>query len=92
MRNYQLVLVLRNSLNEASRKKILDTVKSWIKGAKFEKEEEWGEKPLSYAIKGQDSAFFVNYLFETKDNIEKDFEKRLLAQDEVVRHLLLRGK
>ncbi len=92
MKNYQLVLVLKNSLSEASRKKILESVKSWLKGAKFTKEEEWGEKQLAYAIKRQESGFFVNYVFELKDVLTKDFEKKLLTQDEVLRHLLLRQK
>ena len=92
MRNYQLVLVLKTSLTEANRKKFLEGVKSWVKGAKFTKEEEWGEKPLSYQIKRQTSGFYVNYLFELKDELAKDLEKRLVGSDDVLRHLLLRVK
>lgn len=90
MRNYQLVLVLKNSLTDANRKKLLETVKGWLKSAKFTKEDEWGEKPLAYVIKRQNSAFFVNYLFELKEEFAKDFEKKLLANEDVLRHLLLR--
>jgi ribosomal protein S6 len=90
MRNYQLVLVLRKSLTEVNKKKLLDTIKSWLKGAKFTKEDVWGEKPLSYSIKRETSAFFVNYLFELKDETLVDFEKKLMAHDDVLRHLLLR--
>ena len=90
MRNYQLVLVLKTTLTEANRKKLLETVKSWLKGAKFTKEEDWGEKPLSYQIKRQASGFYVNYLFELKDELAKDLEKRLVGSDDVLRHLLLR--
>ena len=42
MRNYSLTLVLRQSLNEANRKKLLETVKDFVKGAKFTKEDAWG--------------------------------------------------
>jgi len=92
MRNYQLVLVLKKSLTDANRKKLLETVKDWIKGAKFTKEDEWGEKPLAYTIKRENSAFFVNYLFELKEELSKDLEKKLMANDDVLRHLLLRVK
>ena len=92
MRNYQLVLVLKSSLKDANRKKFLETVKAWLKGAKFTKEEEWGEKTLSYAIKRESSGFYINYLFELKDELAKDFEKRLIGTDNVLRHLLLRVK
>ena len=90
MRSYQLVLVLRKSLTEASRKKILETVKSWLTGAKFTKEEDWGEKPLSYTIKRETSAFFVNFVFELKEELSKDLEKKLVNNEDVLRHLLLR--
>lgn len=92
MRNYQLVLVLKASLSEANRKKLLETVKSHLKGAKFSKEEDWGEKVLSYKIRRESAGFYVNYLFELKEELAKDFEKRLVASDEILRHLLLRVK
>lgn len=90
MRNYQLVLVIKKSLTDANRKKLLETVKEWLKGVKFTKEEEWGEKPLAYTIARESSAFFVNYLFEVKEELAKDIEKRLTNNDDIIRHLLLR--
>jgi ribosomal protein S6 len=90
MRNYQLVLVLKTSLTEASRKKFLETVKSWIGDAKFSKEEGWGEKVLAYTIKRENSGFFQNFVFEVKEEIAKDLEKKLTASDNVLRHLVLR--
>jgi small subunit ribosomal protein S6 len=92
MKNYQLVLVLKSSLSEANRKKFLETVKSWLKDAKFTKEEEWGEKTLSYVIKREKSGFYLNFLFELKNDLAIDFEKKINASDNVLRHLLLRGK
>lgn len=92
MRNYQLILVLKTSLSEANRKKFLEGVKTWVKGAKFTKEENWGEKTLSYKIKRETTGFYVNYLFELKDELSKDLEKKLMATDDVLRHLLLRVK
>lgn len=94
MKNYQLVVVLKNSLDKEPRKKFLETIKSWIKDAKFTKEEEWGEKVLAYAIKRENAGFYVNYLFDIKDEtaFSNDFEKKLAASDNVLRHLLLRVK
>jgi small subunit ribosomal protein S6 len=90
MRTYQLVVVLTSSLKEADRKKFVETVKSWIAGAKFTKEEEWGEKALAYVIKRQEKGFFHNFVFEVKESLGKDLEKKLTASDNVLRHLLLR--
>jgi small subunit ribosomal protein S6 len=90
MRTYQLIVVLKTSLSEANRKKFVETVKTWVKGAKFTKEEEWGEKVLAYAIKRENSGFFQNFVFELKEELAKDLEKKITASDNVLRHLLLR--
>jgi small subunit ribosomal protein S6 len=90
MRTYQLVVVLKTSLSEANRKKFVETVKGWIGDAKFTKEEEWGEKVLAYVIKRENSGFFQNFVFELKDDLSKDLEKKITASDNVLRHLLLR--
>ncbi len=90
MKNYQLVLVLKSSLSEGNRKKFVETVKTWLKDAKFTKEEEWGEKVLSYPIKRENSGFYLNFLFDLKDEFSKDFEKRLTTNENILRHLLLR--
>lgn len=91
MRNYQLVLVLRPSIAEAQRKKLLDTVKDWVKEAKFVKEEIWGQKQLSYKISRETEGFYVNWLFEM-ETVPADFEKKILAQENVIRHLLVRNE
>lgn len=90
MRNYQLVLVLKASLSEVQKKKLLETIKSWLKNVKIVKEEEWGQKPLSYSIKRETAGFYLNLLLEAKD-FPLDFEKKLVSQDDVLRHLLLRS-
>lgn len=92
MKNYQLVLVLKSSLSEANRKKFLETVKSWFKDAKVTKEEDWGQKELAYQIKHQTNGSYINFLIEAKNSLEQDFEKKLMASDDVLRYLLLRIK
>lgn len=91
MRSYELVMVLKSSLSEAQRKKIISTIKDWLKNFKIVKEEELGEKPLSYKIKKESTGFYMNFLFEG-ETIPLDFEKRLLTNEDVLRHLLLRKK
>ena len=90
MRTYQLVIVLTTALTEANRKKFLETIKSWIGDVKYTKEEAWGEKVLAYTIKRANSGFYQNLCFEAKDTLPADLEKKLIASDNVLRHLLLR--
>jgi small subunit ribosomal protein S6 len=89
MKTYQLVVVLKTSITEANRKKFVETVKGWLGKAKVTKEEEWGEKTLAYAIKKEKSGFYLNFLLELV-KIPVDFEKKLFANENVLRHLVIK--
>lgn len=92
MRVYELVLVLKSALTEVQRKKLVETVKSWLGEVKVKKEDEWGQKPLSYPIKKEVSGFYLTFLIEVNEGIPSDLEKRLLGNENILRHLLLRRK
>lgn len=92
MRKYELVVVVKSSVKDADRKKLLDTVKGWLNGMKFTKEEDWGQKPLAYEIRHESAGNYVMMQFEGENGVAKDFEQRLFQNDDVLRHLLLRTK
>ena len=92
MRLYELVLVVRPSIKDADRKKLFETIKGWLKDAKFTKEEEMGQKPLAYSIKKENAGFYVTWQFESEAGVPTDFEQRILRNDSIIRHLLLRTK
>lgn len=90
MKSYQLVLVLKPSLSDVQRKKVLEGIKTSLKDVKIAKEEEWGQKPLAYNIRKQAAGFYLNLMLETKDSFPLDFEKKLITNEDVLRHLFLR--
>ena len=92
MRFYELVLVLKTSLSQTQRKKLTDTIKDWIKDVKIVKEEEMGQKPLSYPIKKEIAGVYLDWSFEIESAIPSDFEKKLLTNENILRHLLIRKK
>lgn len=92
MRSYELVLVLKASLSETQQKKLVDTIKGWLKDVKIAKVEEWGQKALSYRIKKEIAGVYLDWLLETKTVIPPDLEKKLLVNEDVLRHLLIRRK
>jgi small subunit ribosomal protein S6 len=89
MRQYRLFVIIRSSLKEADRKKLFDSIKDLLGKVKVGKVEEWGQKPLAYPIKREVSGVFAKIEFEG-ENIALDLEKKLLANDNVLRHLLLK--
>lgn len=92
MRTYDFVAVLRPSLTADKRKKTLDAVISWLKDVKVSSQEEMGQKQLSYPIKKETTGFYIKFSLETEGSIPTDFEKKLFAQDDVLRHLVVRTK
>jgi small subunit ribosomal protein S6 len=92
MRTYELVLVIRPSLSEADRKKLVDSVKGLLKDTKVAKEEDWGQKPLAYKIKKELAGYYVMMQLESEHGINTDLETKIFNNDDVLRHLLLRTK
>ncbi len=92
MRVYELVVVINPSVPAEKRKKLVETVKTWLQDVKVSKEEEWGQKVLSYPIKKELSGFFTLLTLETAGVIPADLEKRILGNDSILRHLLIRRK
>lgn len=92
MRIYELVVVQKPSLTDAQRKKILDTVKSLLKDMKVSIED-LGQKQLAYPIKHEHSGHYSMLTVETESaTITPDFEKRLLQEEGILRHLVIRKK
>jgi ribosomal protein S6 len=91
MRLYDLVLVMKASLSDKEREKVINAIKTGLKDAKISAEEAWGQKPLAYKIKKELAGFYHKMEVEM-ETIPGDFEKRLLANENILRHLLLRKK
>jgi len=92
MRLYELVVILKTSLSEPQRKKLLDTIKSWLKEVKIVEEKAWGSKALRYKIKKELTGFYHSLQLSTEKMIPADFEKKLLENEMILRHLLMRKK
>ena len=91
MRLYELILITKTSLSDTLRKKLISGVKALLKDVKIVKENEIGVKSLSYKIKREKDGFYSDFALEG-EAIPADFEKKLLENDNILRHLLLRNK
>jgi len=91
MRSYELILVAKVSLTEVLRKKLIAGVKVLLKDLKIVKENEAGQKALAYKIRKETNGFYFDFFLEG-ETVPQDFEKKLLENDNILRHLLLRTK
>lgn len=100
MRKYEFTFVLRSSVKEAEAKKFFETAKDWLgKDIKVVKEDDWGQKPLAYAIKKESAGHYYSWQLETdssagseQEGIPTDFETKVFRNENVLRHLVLRTK
>lgn len=88
MRAYEIVFVVKTG-SDTERKKIVDFVKGLLKGVKLTKEDDLGSKALAYKIKGELSGHYYNIVVEGDLNVS-DFEKKVLENNAVLRHLVLK--
>ena len=90
MRSYRLVLVLKSGFTKEKKKKLVDQIEGWA-GATDTKVTELGEKKLMYTIKHEKKGEYLSLEFNS-EKISTDFEKRIIIQDDVLRHLMIRTK
>ena len=91
MRTYEFVFIVRPTLTETQRKKLVDTVKSWLSTVKIVKEDEWGQKVLAYPVKRERSGFYFKFTLEG-EGMPEGFDKRLTANEDILRYLIIRKK
>ena len=90
MRNYNLVLVLEPESPESERKKILEKVTKWFGDGKIENIKEWGKKTMAYQIKKFSEGFYLLLEITTENTVPLDFEKKLIMEGKILRHLLVK--
>lgn len=89
MRTYELVIIVKPSLSEAARKKVVDQIKAWLGSLKVTKEDDWGSKALKYPIKKELTGYYFDFMLEG-ETVPVDLEKRILGSEDVLRHLFIR--
>lgn len=89
MAKYRLLLLLKSGIKKEDKTKLLASIKKWIGEVKNDKIEELGEKKLSYPVKKEKIADYVLMHFDA-DKLSADLNKKLLIEEAILRHLLIR--
>jgi len=88
---YNLTIILKSSLKEADKKKLIKKVKDLFEKAKIT-EKDLGQKALAYPIQKEVSGIYVNMIIETETVATGDIEKILNTDTNILRYLLIRNK
>ena len=81
---YELTLLLNTPEELKNVKELIASLKG-----KIEKEEDWGEKSLSYTIKNVGRAHFYNYVVAMEKPAVLELKKKLNFNEKILRYLLL---
>ncbi len=88
MNSYLLTVLIKNDLEEKDRKELLDSITKKI--AKVEKENLWGTRDLSYAIKHADKAFYAHFEFSEEPQNIPSLDKMIKLNEDIIRYLLIK--
>jgi len=91
MRNYEIMFIVRPTLNEDEVKKVVKEFSNIIKnnGGKVTKEQSMGQRQLAYEIKDFKSGYY--YVLEVSsddDKCVKEFDRLALINGDIIRHLI----
>ncbi len=88
MQNYQLTLLIKDSLEEKDRKALLESLIKQL--GKVTKEDLWGLKDMVYPIKRSNKAFYAHFEFENEPGEIPALDKSLKLNEDILRYLLIR--
>ncbi len=92
-RLYDLIFICRPATPEEEIKKIIAAVESACaeKGAKIEKNEQWGTRKLAYRVAKHREGYYVYFQIKTSHGeLIPELERRLRVQDAVIKYMTIR--
>lgn len=90
MRKYEIMYILRSTLEESDRKAEIEKLAKLLtsNGAKVSKTDEWGLKDLAYEIKKEKKGYYVVLKVEAEPAALKEFDRLTKIDNNVLRYLI----
>ena len=91
MKNYELLVILKPSLDSEELDKVVDAISSDIKTAKGEVSsvDKMGRKKLAYDLQGYRDGFFTTLIVSLPANAIVDFKRSLKLNDNILRFMFM---
>jgi len=92
LRNYELMLIVSPEVMDEALDATVDRISRLIteKGGTVSNVEQWGKRRLAYPIGHFSEGTYVLTRFESKPDLGKELEAKLLISEDILRHLLIR--
>ena len=92
MENYEIMFIVKNTIEDEANKKVADTLKDLItkdKG-KIIEFKEMGKRKLAYPIKKELTGTYYVMTVEASHETIMEFDRKVLINENVLRHLIIK--
>ena len=92
MRRYELMFVVKPTLEEEATLKVLETIKKMLKDQKAEliSEKNMGRRELAYEVKGFKNGNYFLLVVEAEPDAVKEFDRVANINEDIIRHIVVR--
>ena len=92
MRRYELMFVVKPTLEEEATLKVLETMKKLLKEQKAEliSEKNMGRRELAYEVKGFKNGNYFLLVVEAEPDAVKEFDRVANINEDIIRHIVVR--
>ncbi len=92
MNKYELVVVLKSSLEDDERSAAMERVSGYITrfGGTVENVDEWGLKKLAYEIQKMSEAYYYIVSFEAPVDAPAQIEENIRIMEQIIRFLIVK--
>ena len=92
MRNYELMFVVKPTLEEEATLKVLANMKKVLedKNAKIVSEKNMGRRELAYEVKGFKNGNYFLLVVEATPEAVKEFDRVANINEDVIRHIVVK--
>lgn len=90
-RAYESTIIVNAALEDPDIDVLIQKVTGYIEnhGGKIQEVHKWGRRRLAYPINKKFNGFYVHIVFDTMPNTVPIFERFLVLEDTILRHLTL---
>ena len=90
MINYELLLIINPTVDDAEKEATVETVKRIIEtDGQVSEVDIWGMKKLAYPIKKHLEGYYAIVNFKASPELPKELDRRLKISDNIIRHLII---
>jgi len=92
MRNYELMFVIKPTLEEEATMNVVSNMKTVLDGqkAKIVSEKNMGRRELAYEVKGFKNGYYYLITVEAKPEAVKEFDRVANINEDIIRHIVVK--